>query len=74
MECGAKVELRGGGADPAKLVATVITFAMWGSFAGLIAAVVMPDGPPLVMSLLLTCALVFLQRTVKDAPARAPKR
>ena len=74
MECGAKVELRDGGTDPTKVVASVVTMAMWASFAGLIAAVVMPNGPPVVMSLLLSCALLFLQRTVKDVPARAPKR
>ena len=72
VECGSRVaeEKR----SPAELFVKVVTILFYLSFAGMIGGIFLPNGPSFTTSLLLTCGLLILMRTVKDIPQRVRKR
>lgn len=60
---------------PASWFSTVITTLFYLSLTSMFAAIFFSDGPPIVMSVLLTCALLFAMRSSGDtAVAKLKKR
>ncbi|MGH9657468.1 MAG: hypothetical protein ACRD96_02930 [Bryobacteraceae bacterium] len=75
MECGSRApEDKRSSTNPVSLMVNVVTLAFYASVALLIASPFLEKGPGFVMSMLLTCALLFLMRSVKEIVAKPQKR
>lgn len=66
VECGSAVP-DSQRKNPANWFSTVIKILFYLSLASMFAAIFFTDGPPLIMSVLLTCALLFAMRSSGDA-------
>jgi hypothetical protein len=63
-ECGLTVAIEK--TRPADLFLKATKILYYLSIGGLLAAIFVPEGPNLILSISLTCALLFIMRSAKD--------
>ncbi|MBI1792321.1 MAG: hypothetical protein HYR60_32770 [Acidobacteria bacterium] len=71
-ECGAQVETKHSGA--AGYFSKLVTALFYLSMLGILAALFLEKGPPLTVSMLVTCALGFLKKSARDGVPEAVRK